>query len=202
MVTFLIRRAGARYEADKYGVCDRVFLWEDCNWVNACQMMHPSGPGLAQRQILNSELKVTVFPSIDTKLAILSSIFASKETADEIIKERVRFFCRSYRIFGLDSFLSISTYPRNFVTKGIFKPRPWQKLCEFCFGKLINLAFFLSFLRVNFWDTTQKEHALWRGSNHKSPEGCKRDSCKWKSQAIGRVQKCPTSSGEPGRWYT
>lgn len=78
--------------------------------------------GFVRRRQNSNLLKVNKFARhFDTKHAILSSMFTLKETAEEIVKGKVRFSCRSYGIFGPDSLLNIYSYPKNFVTKRNFK---------------------------------------------------------------------------------
>jgi len=56
-----------------------------------------------------------------TKYVTVFMIIAQKDKVEEIGRGKVRFVCCSYCIFGYDSFLNISTYPRNFATKRDFK---------------------------------------------------------------------------------
>ena len=82
--------------------------------------MPPRGPGICPMAPNLEYSESTQFAChFGTKHAILSSIW--EEIAEEIVKEKVRFLCRSYRIFCPDSFLGISTYSRNFATKSNFK---------------------------------------------------------------------------------
>ena len=81
--------------------------------------MSPSGPGISPKAPISNELKVHSFPVILVQNMQYFLRYSLTKTAEEIVKEKVRVFCHSYRIFGPDSFLSIST--RNFATKRNFK---------------------------------------------------------------------------------
>ena len=80
--------------------------------------------------------KFTVFPSFWYQTC--NTFFDNRLERDCRGKSKRdgKVFCRSYRIFGPDSFLSISTYPRNFATKRNFKTlteTPWFLLSWFGF---------------------------------------------------------------------
>ena len=59
--------------------------------------MPPSGPGVSS---MAPRLKFSERIHFDTKYATVFTMFAQEDKAEEIGKGKVRFVCRSYRIFG------------------------------------------------------------------------------------------------------
>ena len=101
---------GARYEAEQSVSTNMasmtVCFLEKTGTVSKCLR---AVLGFVRWRQISNVLKVHSFPVI-----LVQNMHISKK---EIVKEKVRYFCRSYRIFGPDSILSISTYPRNFAAK-------------------------------------------------------------------------------------
>ena len=63
-----------------------------------------------------------------------------------MVKEKVRFFCRSYRIFGPYSFFYTHFYlSENFCKEETSRPSVDKKRYDFCFR---NLGFFSSFFTL------------------------------------------------------
>lgn len=122
------RRAGARYEAEQsvstnmatVTVYFQRRLELSLEPVDKCLR---AVLGLVRWRQDSNFLKAHIFTAIliPNNYATVFTMFAQKDKAEEIGKGKVRFVCRSYRIFGQDSFLNISTHPRNFATKRDFK---------------------------------------------------------------------------------